>query len=78
MTNSGYCSRYELAKYFIKKMGMNNVLIPVPVSAFQATAKRPSFSAMANDRISKELNVTIPEWENGVDRFIKRFREELP
>ena len=59
-------------------MGMNNVLIPVPVSAFQTAAKRPSFSAMANGRISKELNVTIPEWENGVDRFIKRFREELP
>jgi dTDP-4-dehydrorhamnose reductase len=78
LTNSGYCSRYELAKYFIKKMGMNNVLIPTPVSAFQTTAKRPLFSAMANDRISKELNVTIPEWENGVDRFIKRFREELP
>jgi dTDP-4-dehydrorhamnose reductase len=73
LTNSGYCSRYELAKHFIKKMGMNNVLIPVPVSAFQTPAKRPSFSAMANGRISKELNVTIPEWEDGINRFIKKF-----
>ncbi len=71
LTNSGCCSRYELAKYFVKKMKMNNVVTPVPMSQFKTTAKRPLFSAMANSRISKKLSITIPEWENGVDRFIK-------
>ncbi len=73
LTNSGYCSRYELAKYFVKKMKMNNVVTPVSMSQFKTTAKRPLFSAMANSRISKELSITIPEWENGVDRFITGF-----
>jgi len=76
LTNSGYCSRYELAKHFMKKMGMNNILIPVPARTFQTTARRPSFSAMANDKISKELSITIPEWEDGVNRFVEIFRGE--
>jgi len=78
LTNSGYCSRYELAKYFVKKMGLDNILLPVPASSFiltgtgKAMAKRPLFSAMSNGKISKELNISIPEWEDGVDRFIIR------
>jgi dTDP-4-dehydrorhamnose reductase len=77
LTNSGYCSRFELAKYFIKKIGLNNLLIPVTSSVFNTSAKRPSFSAMLNDKISKELDFSIPEWENGVDRFVKRFKREF-
>ena len=71
LTNSGYCSRYEFAKYLMKKMKRDNVLIPVPANTFQTTAKRPAFSAMTNGKISKELNITIPEWEEAVDRFLK-------
>lgn len=77
LTNSGYCSRYELAKYFIKKIGLNNILIPVTSSEFNTLAKRPSFSVMLNDKISKELNISIPEWENGVDRFVRMFKREF-
>lgn len=77
LTNSGYCSRYELAKYFVKKMKMNNVITPAHMSQFRTTAKRPLFSAMANSRISKELSTEIPEWKNGVDRFIGSQKGDL-
>jgi len=77
LTNSGYCSRYEFAKYFVKKMRLNNLLIPVSANIFNTPAKRPLFSAMSNAKISKELNISIPEWENGVERFVRMFKEEF-
>ena len=70
LTNSGYASRYELAKYFIDKMGLDNIVIPVCASSFSARATRPLFSAMSNKRISKKLNISISHWEKGIDRFI--------
>ena len=77
LANSGYCSRYELAKYFVKKMALDNILIPVPAGKFNTTAKRPFFSAMSNAKLSKELGISISCWETAVDRFIKRFKKAL-
>ena len=70
LVNSGYASRYELAKYFIKRAGYNNLVIPVPMNTFKTKAKRAGFSAMSNGNICRELNYNIPEWESGVDRCI--------
>jgi dTDP-4-dehydrorhamnose reductase len=75
LTNSGYCSRYELAKYFITKMGMDNLVVPVPLSTFPTKATRPVFSAMSNSKISSQLDIAIPEWEYGVDRLIERMKQ---
>ena len=32
-------------------------------SSDSVPAKRPKFSAMSNERISRELNIEIPHWE---------------
>jgi len=77
LANSGYCSRYELAKYFLKKMALDNILIPVPAAKFNTPAKRPFFSAMSNAKLSKELGISISCWETAVGRFIKRFKKAL-
>ena len=75
LTNNGYASRYELAKYFIDNMGLDNEIIPVSLSFFNTKADRPLFSAMSNKKISQELNVSISKWESGVDRFIKTLKK---
>ena len=75
LTNNGYCSRYELAKYFITKMGMDNLVVPVPLSTFFTKATRPVLSAMSNSKISSQLDIAIPKWEYGVDRFIERIKK---
>lgn len=77
LTNNGYCSRYELAKYFITKMGLSNLIMPVPMSTFEVKAPRPKFSAMSGGKISRQLGVSIPKWEYGVDRFVKIFKDSL-
>jgi len=75
LVNSGYCSRYELAKYFVQKMGLPNLVLPVPINTFGIKTPRPLFSAMSNEKISKQLNISIPKWEYGVDRFVKGFKK---
>jgi len=73
LTNSGYASRYETARYFIEKLYLTNLILPVCSDFFPSSAKRPYFSAMSNAKISKILNISIPDWKDGVDRFIKMF-----
>ena len=75
LTNSGYASRYETAKYFIEKCGVDNLILPVDSDYFRTPARRPYFSAMSNARLSNILEVTIPDWRDAIDRFIKRMND---
>lgn len=72
LTNSGYASRYEVARFFAEKAGLNKLIIPVCSDYFNTKAKRPYFSAMSNDKISSILGIQIPDWKDGVNRFIER------
>ncbi|MBI5418316.1 dTDP-4-dehydrorhamnose reductase [Candidatus Poribacteria bacterium] len=71
LTNSGYASRYEVARYFFKKLKLNNLILPVSSDKFNLPAKRPFFSVLANKKISDELGITIPSWQDGIEKYIK-------
>ena len=70
LTNSGYASRYELARYYMKKKGLGNFIVPVPMETFPVKATRPGFSAMSNQKISDDSGIIIPSWEDGIDDFV--------
>jgi dTDP-4-dehydrorhamnose reductase len=72
LPNSGYASRYEVARYYIERLGLKRTVLPVDSNFFNERARRPYFSAMSNKKLSKELGVEIPAWADAVDRFIKR------
>lgn len=72
LTNSGYASRYESARYYAEKRGLSNLIIPEPSTYFPTPAKRPLFTAMANTKLSSVLDEEIPDWRDAVDRFILR------
>jgi dTDP-4-dehydrorhamnose reductase len=71
LTNRGYASRYEVARYFFERLGLNRLILPVSSDYFNTTAKRPYFSAMSNVKLSAGLRLNIPDWRDGVDRFIR-------
>jgi dTDP-4-dehydrorhamnose reductase len=79
LTSSGYVSRYEVARYFLERLGMDNLILPVGSDYFAVTARRPFFSALSNRKISNDLNVDIPDWKVGIDRYIRSTfeREEI-
>ncbi|WP_333655637.1 dTDP-4-dehydrorhamnose reductase [Dissulfurispira sp.] len=74
LTSSGYAARYEVAKYFMEKLGWDGLVLPVSSNYFPTPARRPCFSAMSNDKISKALGINMPDWKYGIDRFIKKAR----
>jgi dTDP-4-dehydrorhamnose reductase len=69
MTAGGYASRYQVARYFLTRMGMTNTIIPVSTDYFPSPAKRPRFSALSNAKLADALGVEIPDWTNGVERY---------
>lgn len=77
LTSSGYCSRFELAEYFLQKMRLEVELKPALAREFALPAKRPSFSALSNSKISTQLGIEISDWKKAVDNFLERFKEIL-
>ncbi len=77
LTNSGYASRYEVARYFLEKIGAGNIVLPVTSDLFPSPAKRPYFSAMSNLKLSHELKHEIPDWRDAVDRYLKKNRVSI-
>ncbi len=75
LTSSGSCSRFEWAALVMKMSGIKKAMRPVPMQTFKLPAERPGFSAMSNERLSRELKVKIPGWEEGVKLF---FKETFP
>jgi dTDP-4-dehydrorhamnose reductase len=69
LVNSGYASRYEWAKTFFRVKGIKKLILPANQSDFNLPAKRPKWSVMSNEKISKELNIEIPEWIEDLHSF---------
>ena len=69
LVNSGYASRYELAKEFIKLRKLDNEILPVPMSAFPSKVRRPLFTAMSNEKISETLSISIPDWKESLVKY---------
>jgi len=76
LTNSGYASRYEVAHYFLERLGMDNLVLPVSSDYFPSPAKRPFFSAMSNRKLSNDLNVAMPDWKVGIERYMEVMFEQ--
>ena len=74
LTNSGYASRYEMARYFFKCIGKDITIIPVGSETFPSPVTRPFFSVMSNERLTKDLGRSIPTWEDAVGRFVKQLK----
>jgi dTDP-4-dehydrorhamnose reductase len=71
LTNSGYASRYELARYYFRQKKLENLIIPVALNTFESKAKRPLFTALSNEKLQNELGIVIPSWQSGVDRLLQ-------
>ena len=74
LTNTGHCSRLEWAKLALKEFGVDKEIAPARMADFNLPARRPGFSAMANEGLTKELGITIPAWQDSVRGFIKAMK----
>lgn len=66
---SGFASRYEWAKEYLRIKGIKKFIYPASQAEFGLPAKRPRFSAMNNEKLTKALNISIPAWDEELKRF---------
>lgn len=72
LTNGGKCSRYEWAKYYFKKKGINIEICPVASGHFPVKAERPLYACMSHGHICNELDISIPTWQEAVDCCLEK------
>jgi dTDP-4-dehydrorhamnose reductase len=41
------------------------------MDSFKLPARRPGFSAMSNEQLSRKLDLSIPTWQDAVTSFIR-------
>jgi dTDP-4-dehydrorhamnose reductase len=73
LVNGGYATRYEVARYFLSRLGSGSLVLPVTTDTFPGPARRPYFSAMSSRRLGAALGQELPAWEDAVDRYVKSF-----
>jgi dTDP-4-dehydrorhamnose reductase len=71
-SNSGTpISWYDFAVAINKKINSKCVVNAIPTSAYPTPAKRPAYSVLDTTKIENELEITIANWEDGLDRCLK-------
>ena len=66
--NSGYCSRFELAKYILSNFNSDSMIHESYEK--ESEVKRPYFSALDTKYISKTFNVKIYDWKKRIKDYI--------
>lgn len=79
-TDLGQTNWYEFAKeihYFGIKYGKitgNCVVNPCTTEEYPVKAKRPAYSVLSKDKLMKILNISLPEWKQNLEEFIKNIQ----
>lgn len=76
-TAEGYCTWYELAVYFLKKMGVSHTIIPCTTEEYPTPATRPINSILENRNLKKKGMNIMADWKSDVDEFVLNFRKVL-
>ena len=76
-SGEGECTWYDFANSIYKK-GKECGLIksectinPCASSEFPTPAKRPSYSLLSKEKIKKTFSITVPGWEDSLNKFIR-------
>ena len=73
----GYCTWYELAVYFLKKMELPYNIIPCTTEEYPTPAARPMNSILENRNLEEKGIDIMANWKSDVDKFILNFRKVL-
>ena len=76
-TAEGYCTWYELASYFLKKMEVSHTVIPCTSEEYPMPAQRPKNSILENRHLKEKGINIMKNWQDDLDQFVDDFKERL-
>lgn len=76
-TSEGYSTWFQVAGYFLQKMGFAIPITPCTTAEYPTPARRPQNSILENHRLKAQgINLMRP-WQTDLDEFIANHREFL-
>ena len=76
VTNEGYCSWNEFAKYIFEVNDIDMVVNPVLSKDYKTVAKRPLNSKMDKSKLVRDGFVSLPDWKDAVLRYSEELKKE--
>jgi dTDP-4-dehydrorhamnose reductase len=76
-TAEGSCTWFTGAKYFLEAMQVEAHLEACSTADYPRPAQRPSFSMLENRRLKEHGLHLMRDWQEDVDAFVRRYREDL-
>lgn len=78
LTCTGYCSRYDFAKAYFNEINEEQIIYPCATKDIFSFTKRPSFSALSNAKICKELQIELPYWKDELISYLHKDDKKHP
>ncbi len=75
-SNEGIISWYDFAIAIRDISGLNCVVNPVPSTSYPTPAKRPSYSGMSKEKITRTFGVTVPDWRTSLEKCISLLAQQ--
>ena len=69
VTNDGYCSWYEFAKYIFETNGIDITVNPISTDEYPTRANRPHNSKMSKEKLINDGFEMLPDWQDAIDRY---------
>lgn len=76
VTNEGYCSWYEFAKYIFDVNDINMQVNPIMTKDYKTVAARPLNSRMNKEKLDNDGFERLPDWKDAVKRYSKVLKKE--
>jgi dTDP-4-dehydrorhamnose reductase len=68
--NVGPVSWYDFANAALELAGVTHPIEPISAPQWKAPARRPAFSALANDKLG-HLGIVMPSWREGLAAYLR-------
>ena len=76
-TAEGHSSWYEAARYFLDGMEVPYAMSPCTTAEYPTPAHRPANSILANQVLLDAGLSTFVSWQEDIDTFIERYKDQL-
>lgn len=76
ITNEGYCSWYEFARYIFEVNDIDIKVNPIMTKDYITKAKRPLNSKLSKEKLSSDGFDKLPDWKDAVRRYSKVLKRE--
>lgn len=73
--NEGHCSRYDFAREILRANGTEHVAVrPIKLAEFRRDSTPPAFGALRNVIGRHDLGISLPSWQDALDRFLRTLK----